>query len=251
MKTISFISGKGGVGKSTICANLATTLVKRNKKVVVIDLDPQNSQRLHLGLGPDEIGGVVREGIAVSSLFDSPFGVNFIPFGRVSDEDLEEFRTELLQSATWALNQISSLSGCGFDYVFIDTPPGSSVYLEQALRASDKAILVVLPDAASYVTLPKMNELIAHYTKDQAHFKGVSRLINQMPTESRLGHQVRNALLADDTAELIPLAIHKDPSVARALAFERPVLEYEPGSMASLDFQYLADWFLASFDQQK
>jgi cellulose synthase operon protein YhjQ len=251
MKTISFISGKGGVGKSTICANLATTLVKRNKKVVVIDLDPQNSQRLHLGLGPDEIGGVVREGIAVSSLFDSPFGVNFIPFGRVSDEDLEEFRTELLQSATWTLNQISSLSGCGFDYVFIDTPPGSSVYLEQALRASDKAILVVLADAASYVTLPKMNELIALYTKDQPHFKGVSRLINQMPTESRLGHQVRNALLADDTAELIPLAIHKDPSVARALAFERPVLEYEPGSMASLDFQYLADWFLASFDQQK
>ncbi len=249
MKTVAFISGKGGVGKSTVCANLAVALAKRGKKVAVIDLDPQNSQRLHLGLGVDEIAGLVRESIDVNSLFDSPFGVYFIPFGRASDEDLEEFRCELLKEPEWVRNRIASLVSCGFDYVFLDTPPGASVYLEQALHAAHKAIVVVLPDAASFLTLPKTTFLIEQYTQGRTDFLGAVRLINQMPTESRLGHQVRDAIYSDSAMPVAPLVIHKDNSVSQSLAFERPVLEYDSGCMASLDFQYLADWFLDSMQR--
>lgn len=249
MKTVAFISGKGGVGKTTVAANLAVALAQRKKKVVILDLDPQNSQRLHLGLDSEEIAGLIREGIAVTSLFDSPFGVQFIPFGRGSEEELEEFRGELLQNPHWVREKLQNLNGSQFDYVFIDTPPGATVYLEQALNAAHKAIVVLHADAGSFMTLPKIAALVEFYTGRREDFLGVSRLINQMPNESRLAHEVRNALAADSSAGLVPLAIHKDPSVARALAFERPVLEYEPGSMASLDFQYLADWFLGSMDQ--
>ncbi len=249
MKTVAFISGKGGVGKSTVTANLAVALAQRKKKVVIIDLDPQNSQRLHLGLDSEEIAGLVREGIAIPSLFDSPFGVHFIPFGRASEAELEEFRADLLQNPYWVRDKLQGLLPCGFDYALIDTPPGASVYLEQALNAAQKAIVVLLADAASFVTLPKITSLIEHYTRDREDFLGASRLINQMPSENRLAHQVRDALYNDASAELVPLSIHKDPSVSQALAYERPVLEYLPGSMASLDFQYLADWFLGSLGQ--
>jgi cellulose synthase operon protein YhjQ len=249
MKTVAFISGKGGVGKSTVCANLAVALGKRGKKVAVIDLDPQNSQRIHLGLGVEEIAGLVREGITVESLFDSPFGVFFIPFGRASEEDLEAFRSELIGKPEWVRNRIASLVSCGFDYVFLDTPPGASAYLEQALVAAHKAVVVILPDAASFLTLHKTSSLIDQYTADRADFQGAVRLINQMPTESRLGHQVRDAIYTDVSMPVVPLVVHKDAAVAQSLAFERPVLEYEPGSMASLDFQYLADWFLDSMQQ--
>jgi cellulose synthase operon protein YhjQ len=246
MKTVAFISGKGGVGKSTVTANLAVALAQRKKKVLVLDLDPQNSQRLHLGLDADEIAGLVREGIAPDSLFDSPFGVQFIPCGRASESDLEAFRKELLQNPYWVRDKLQSLASSGFDYVLIDTPPGASAYLEQALHAAQKAIFVLLADAASFVTLPKISAVVEHYTQARTDFLGVSRLINQMPNESLLAHQVRDALYSHGSAELVPLAIHKDPSVSQALAYERPVLEYQPGSMASLDFQYLADWFLGS-----
>jgi cellulose synthase operon protein YhjQ len=249
MKTVAFISGKGGVGKSTVCANLAVALAKRGKKVAVIDLDPQNSQRLHLGLGVDEVAGLVRESIDVNALFDSPFGVFFIPFGRASDEDLEEFRSVLLKEDQWVRNRIASLISCGFDYVFLDTPPGASVYLEQAINAANKAIVVVLPDAASFLTLAKTSSLIEQYSAGRSDFLGAVRLINQMPTESRLGHQVRDAIYADSAMPVVPLVIHKDSAVSQSLAFEQPVLEYEPGTMASLDFQYLADWFLDSMQQ--
>ncbi len=247
MKTVAFISGKGGVGKSTICANLAAALAKRNKKVVVIDLDPQNSQRLHLGLNADEIAGLVREGIDVSSLFDSPFGVHFIPFGRATEQDLEQFRLDLISNPNWLRDRIESLAVCEFDYVFIDTPPGASAYLEQALKATHKAVVVVLPDAASFITLQQIDRLIKHHTVANIQFQGAVRLVNQMPKESRLAHQMRDAIFADKATPVVPLVIHKDPSVPQSLAYERPVLEYQASSIASLDFQHLADWLLDSF----
>jgi cellulose synthase operon protein YhjQ len=244
VKIVSFISGKGGVGKSTVCANLAAALAKRNKKVVVIDFDPQNSQRLHLGLNADEIAGLVREGIDVSSLFDSPFGVHFIPFGRATELDLEQFRQQLVSNPEWLRDRIASLAVCEFDYAFIDTPSGASVYVEQALKATNKAIVVALPDAASFITLEQTNRLIAQHTISNLQYEGSFRLVNQMPKESRLAHQMRDVIFADKTTPVVPLVIHKDPSVPQSLAYERPVTEYQANSIASLDFQHLADWLM-------
>lgn len=246
MQVIALISGKGGVGKTTLAANLAVALVERNKRVLLIDLDPQNAQRLHLGMDPDEIAGLVREGIGPMSVFDSPFGVRFIPFGRVSETELAEFESALKNHPDWVANGIHSIGEDVFDYVILDTPPGPSVFLKQALTAAQRALVVILADAASYVTIPKISALVEQFTKDRADFYGMHLLINQMPGQSQLGHQVRNALYTDYAKCIVPVAVHKDPRVSQALAFERPVLQYEPRCQASLDIQSVADWLLAS-----
>jgi cellulose synthase operon protein YhjQ len=249
MQIITFISGKGGVGKTTLAANIAVALAQRKKRVVMIDLDPQNAQRLHLGMDPDEIAGLIREGISPSSLFDSPFGIKFIPFGRVNEVELEEFESELELHPNWVLDGINSLTASDFDFVIIDTPPGPTVYLHQAMRAAHKALVVVFADAASYATIPKISSLVEQYTADRQDFSGLSLLINQMPAQSKLGHQVRSALYANYSGKLVPVAIHKDTHVAQALAFERPVLQYEPACKASLDIQSVADWLIDSARQ--
>lgn len=243
MQIIAFISGKGGVGKSTLTANIAMALAQRGKRVLVIDLDPQNTQRHHLGMDPEEIAGLIREGITSHAVFESPFGMKFIPFGRAHDDELEQFAKELNKNPNWVLDGIDSLGG-EFDFVFLDTPPGPTVYLKQALRAANRALVIVLADAASYATLPKITALVEQYTEGRSDFLGMYRLINQMPTRGRLGHQVRDAIFANQDQHVVPVVIHKDERVSQALAFERPVLEYYPGCKASLDIQYVADWLI-------
>lgn len=248
MQVIAFISGKGGVGKTTLAVNVAVALAQRKKRVVLIDLDPQNAQRLHLGMDPDEFSGLSREGISPQSMFDSPFDVKFIPFGRVSERELVGFESELKKHPHWVSDGVHSLSAEAFDFVIIDTPPGPSVYLRQVLMAAHRALVVVLADAASYASISKIESLIKDHTRDRSEFIGSNILINQMPTQGKLAHQVRTAIYADYGDQVVPVAIHKDTRVSQALAFERPVLQYEPGCKASLDIQYVADWLIDSVE---
>ena len=256
MQTIAVISNQGGTGKSTVAANLAVALTLRDKKVLVIDFDPQNSQRIHLGLDAQQIAGLAREGINAHSIFDSPFGsvnsqneehnskagLHFIPFGRVSGAELDEFENELKADAQWLSKSLASIFNLQFDVVIFDTRAGAGVYLEQVMCVCDLAIAVLLPDAASYVTFPKLDEIVHSQATRKGDFKGLYRLINQMPVSSRLAHEVRSAIYQDQASLTAPLAIHFDPAVAQALANEMPFLESQPGAMVSLDYQYLADW---------
>lgn len=249
MQVVAFISGKGGVGKSTLAANVAVGLSVRGKRVLVIDLDPQNIQRLHMGMDPEEIAGLVREGISDDAVFDSPFGVKFIPFGRVQDTELVEFEHHLRQHADWVCQGIDSLDPNAYDYVLVDTPPGATVYLQQALQAAHRALIVLLADAASFATISRIMGLIDAHTHHSQRFRCSHFLLNQMPHQSKLSHQVRSALFASYGNRVVPVAVHKDIGVAQALAFERPVLQYEPHCPASQSIQSVADWLIDSGEE--
>lgn len=244
MQVIALVSGKGGVGKTTVSANLAIALGQRKKRVLVIDLDPQNAVSTHLGLDPSEIAGLAREGISVESVFESPFGINFVPFGKISDDELEEFESVLRADPEFIHKGLLALDPKRIDYVLIDTPPGATVFLKQALHAAQWAIAVVLADAASFTTIPKLLSLATEHTVGRADFKGVNLLVNQLTEKSVLGHQVRAALYENYARIMIPVAIHKDATVAEALAYERPVLQYNPEGKASQDINDLVEWLL-------
>jgi cellulose synthase operon protein YhjQ len=244
MQVIALVSGKGGVGKTTVTANLAIALGQHRKRVLVIDLDPQNAASIHLGLDPNEIAGLAREGISAESVFESPFGVKFIPFGNVNDEELAEFESVLRADPEFIHKGLLALDPKRIDYVLIDTPPGATIFLKQAMHAAQQAIAVVLADAASFTTIPKLLSLAAGHTAGRADFSGVNLLVNQMTEKSVLGHQVRAALYENYAQIMIPVAIHKDASVAEALAYERPVLQYNPDGKASLDINDLVEWLL-------
>ena len=224
-------------------------LTQRRKKVLLVDLDPQNAQRLHMGLDPEEIAGLVREGLGAGVVFDSPFGPSVIPFGRVQESELEDFETFLDTHPFWVRDGLRSLAAKGYDYVLLDTPPGPSVYLPQALHAAHRALVVVLADAASFATIPRIQSLQEEYTAERADFLGWDILLNQMPSHSKLGHMVRSALYAGYAKQMVPVAVHKDHGVPQALAFERPVLQYEPSCPASVDIQSVADWLIDSSEQ--
>ena len=244
MHVISFVSSKGGVGKSTLAANIASALRRRGKRVLAIDLDPQNGLGLHFGMAPDDPAGVIREGLQRHALFSSPSGVHFAPFGKAGAADIREFTAFLKAHPRWLAASLSALAGLRFDFVCIDTPPGPSPQLEQALVASHRVLAVMLADAASYAAVPQIESLVDHYTAGRPDFEGMHLLLNQMPIEGRLGHQVRQALGEESEGRMVPVSIHRDPRVPMAMAHQEPVVLHAPGAMVSMDIEYVTDWLL-------
>jgi cellulose synthase operon protein YhjQ len=201
---------------------------------------------LHLGLEINETGGLAREGVRRSTMFQSPFGLRFIPFGRLTVDELPEFAAHLRSNPRWLADSLAALPAPDFDYVIVDTPPGPTPYLRQALQAAHLAPAVVLADAASYASLPQLMEMVDEYTQGRNDFRGVFPVVNQMTLGGRLGHQVRSAMAADYGGRMAPVTVHRDTRVPHAFASERPVLEYDPAAMASLDIEHLTDWLVES-----
>ena len=75
MKVVAIVSAKGGVGKTTLTANLATALSRSiAAPVLAVDLDPQNALGLHLGMSPHELRGLSR-----STLANQPLALACLP----------------------------------------------------------------------------------------------------------------------------------------------------------------------------
>jgi len=201
--------------------------------------------RLHLGMDPLDIAGMVREGICPTSIFRSPFGVSFIPFGIALKTELEEFEVVLKERPGWVFDQIFSLGRRAFDFVILDTPPGPSVFLQQALSAAHLALGVVLADAASFATIPRLVSLVHDYTRSRRDFYGLKLLVNQVSEQNQLGVQFRVALQADYEQYMVPIAVRSAAAVSEALAFEQPVLQYDRACSASQDIARLANWLIA------
>lgn len=254
MSVVSVVSMKGGVGKTSVTANLATALSAKlgPNRVSVIDLDPQNALHWHFGWEDHEADGICRKSlqgvnwnkVAVGTKFD----VACLPYGNASEPEREAFETLLSEQPLWIGEQIRK-SGLDNDkVVLIDTPPGSSVYLKQVFACADLVLIVLLADAGSYATIPAMetwlDEMSALYPNFQSAY-----VLNQVDRGDAFNRDVADLLQQSLGSRLAPIGVHGDVAVSEALAFQQPVLAYDPYGQASHDFARLAAWMIATLNR--
>lgn len=246
IKIIAVISAKGGVGKSTLAAGLSAVMQRQGRAVLALDLDPQSALINHLGVAIDPMQ-VAAEGlahcVADAQMRDfcqpTPSGVFVLPYGMVDEGQRRTFERQLEDEPDWLAQQLSELQLADGSVVVLDTPPGPSAYLQQALSVANVAVVVSLADAASYATLPMIDRLLSTYTADRADFYGATYVINQVDQSRKLSKditQIMRGILGSRVAGII----HRDQSIAEALAYNQSVLDYEPSGQGCHDLQAIA-----------
>ena len=157
-----------------------------------------------------------------------------LPYGTVDEQQRRSFEQQLESDPLWLAQQLSDLQLADGAIVVIDTPPGPSLYLQQALSVANVALVVSLSDAASYTALPLIDGLIKTYTAEREDFLGAAYLINQLDSSRQLSKDITQIMLGQLGKRVLGV-VHRDQSITEALAYNRNVLEYDPNGRGCLD----------------
>lgn len=246
MTILAVISPKGGVGKTSVSVNLSCALAEKGRAIRLVDLDPQNALRLHLGADMGENDGMAPQTLRQRSWrnaeFDSAYGVSFVPFGNVSEADRIALEAHLARTPGWLRDNLSALGHGAGELIVIDTPPGPSVYAQQALSIANIVLVVMISDAGSYATLPAIEGLLEHYCGNRPDFYGSYYVLNQFDAAKSLNRDIKSVMQNDLGDRLAPYCVHRDESMSEALAYQQPVKRYAPYSQCVNDIEHLSVW---------
>ncbi|MBF5014645.1 cellulose biosynthesis protein BcsQ [Burkholderia pseudomultivorans] len=250
MKIVAIVSAKGGVGKTMLAANLASSIAATGRRqVAVVDLDPQNALKLHFGVPPD-----MHDGLADAALDERSWpsvvadGMKVLPFGVVDEAEQRRFERLLDRDPSWFAHALASLGLGNDDIVIVDTPPGTSVYMRAALTAAHFVLKVVLADAASYATIPQMQRMIDTYATPRTDFVGEGYVVNQVDQSRELARDVLRVLCDRLGRQRFAGVIHADQGVPESLACRTTVHRYDPRSQAAADLNACGAWLVRAID---
>ncbi len=239
MRVVALVSMKGGTGRTTLTALLATLLSRRGERVWAVDLDPQGALGLHLGMRPGTPVGLAHpEADVAAYLKRTGATVPHVPFGWCSPEALARLEADATRDPDWLARRLEAVAPDARDLVLLDVAPGPSPWLRQALRLAGAALVVLLPDAASYATLPATEALFAGAPP-------LYYVVNQVDGRRPLCADIVAAMRRALGARLLPFAVHADERVREALAMGTTLLDAPDGSQVLLDLEPLADWLAA------
>jgi cellulose synthase operon protein YhjQ len=239
MPVICFASPKGGVGKTTVAANVAGELARTGMRIVALDLDPQNALRLHFGITLQDSAGFTHRLAAKPDwrrcVRETPADVSVLPYGRSRMDEGLTLSFAVAENPGLIRNQIDDILADADTCLVVDTPPGPSVLLAAILPRTDLLITVLLVDTTSISLIPTIEQSNIYGTDEPGQPRpDMGFILNQFDPRTRLGGVIADAATRHLGDRLIGM-VYRDEHVAEAVAAQRLLTDYAPASKAGQD----------------
>jgi chromosome partitioning protein len=249
MQIISIINQKGGVGKTTTVINLAAGLAQQEKKILVIDLDPQGNATTGLGLSntessSDTIYGVLNGTKAISEIIKK---TNYKNLDLItSNVDLSGLEVETAGDNERAFILKAKLatylnnSNAYYDYILIDCPPSLSLLTVMALVSSHS---LVVPLQTEFFALEGLTQLMKTIERIKVNLnpelkiRGI--LLTMYDKRNKLSSQVEKEARDYFDDKVYVTVIPRNVRLSEAPSHGMPVLIYDklcPGSKSYFSF---------------
>lgn len=250
-KIISITNQKGGVGKTTTAINLATALATVDKKVLVIDFDPQGNASTGLGIEQNE-----RNEDVYSLLFEQTVFKNSIKTTKIKNLDVipasinlsaAEIELSNVEEKTLKLYSLFKKNPflAEYDYILIDCPPALGYLTLNALGASDS---VMIPLQCEFFALEGVSHLMNTIQLVQQNFnkeleiEGV--LLTMYDRRNKLSELVDKDVRSCFGNLVFNTVIPRNVRISEAPSHGKPVILYDLDCMGSQAYINLAAEFL-------
>ncbi len=248
-KVISLINQKGGVGKTTTSINLSASLALLNKKILLIDLDPQCNATTGIGLNKGSIEksvynvlnktATIEESIIKTkykNLYVLPANINLAGI----DIELEQENDSSVLKSQRLKEHIDKVKD-DYDFIIIDCPPALGIITTNALTSSDS---VIIPVQCEYFALEGITQLLKAIMYTQANLnpnltiEGV--LLTMLDARTNLGLEVVEEIRSYFKDKVYNTIIPRLIRLTEAPSHGKPIVAYDPKSRGSEAYLNLA-----------
>jgi len=248
-KIVVIANQKGGVGKTTTAINLASSLAVMEKRILIIDIDPQANASSGLGLDIANIDKTIYDVLLERIPYKEAIHKTFLEYLDIlpASQDLVGAEIEMvnMMSRETRLRKVLKNAKKEYDFIFIDCPPSLNLLTVNSFTAGDS---VLIPIQCEYFALEGLTQLlntirlIQKNLNPQLDLEGI--ILTMYDSRLNLSKMVEEEVRKYFGDKVYKTIISRNVRLGEAPSYGQPIISFDIHSSGAMNYMKLAEEFI-------